>query len=246
MHAPQRIGDVVAQGRERSRQNVAARDHDIVPAITPSIRGKRGKGGTQPALHPVSFRCGPDLAAHGEPESHLVGRPGRTGGPFTGLQGQPRRAGAATLGRRDELGTLCETTRPARWLQRVGHGTRRWRDLTPKGACGRGRGGPRSPSGRPWWPCARGNHGGACARACWADRSVSRACLQSGPPRCGARGQMGLQKTKPAVNPPAHPSDSVRERSKAGGLMTEPPRKVNALMTVPERPKLRATGTRPR
>ena len=46
------------------------------------------------------------------------------------------------------------------------------------GACGRARGGPRRPCGRPWWPCGRENRDGACARACSVDRSVSRVSLR--------------------------------------------------------------------
>src|SRR5262249_38158226 len=36
-----------------------------------------------------------------------------------------------------------------------------------------GRGALRAPCGRPWSPCARGNHDGACAPACSVGRSAS-------------------------------------------------------------------------
>ncbi len=46
--------------------------------------------------------------------------------------------------------------------------------LTQTGACGHGPDGPRGPCGHPRWRGGRGSHGGACARACWVDRCVSR------------------------------------------------------------------------
>ncbi len=48
-----------------------------------------------------------------------------------------------------------------------------------KAACGPERDGPRSPYGRRPSPCGRESHAGACARACWVDRSASPCCSVS-------------------------------------------------------------------
>ena len=52
------------------------------------------------------------------------------------------------------------------------------RQITPRGACGPWRGGSRALCGHRPFPCGYGNHGGACARVCWADRCVSRHQLR--------------------------------------------------------------------
>ena len=56
----------------------------------------------------------------------------------------------------------------------IGHPIAAGRHLTPRGACGPSHAGEPRSCGHRWWPCACGNHAGACARACSADRSVSR------------------------------------------------------------------------
>ncbi len=47
-----------------------------------------------------------------------------------------------------------------------------------RASCARARGAPQAPCGRRPSPSGRESHGGACARACWVDRSASRVGLR--------------------------------------------------------------------
>lgn len=118
---------------------------------------------SQPAAYAVAFDGGPDLTRYGKTD------PGR---PFvlsvTRLQHErrSRRFGPARRG---------EEIRP---MPQPVHSGAMAPSFRRSAACARVRAGPRSPGGRPWWRCGRGNRDGACAQACSVGRSASRLSLR--------------------------------------------------------------------
>ena len=110
-----------------------------------------------------------------------AGRPPILVTAFLGLEHERRRCPARTLADAQKLGApfqgrharrcafCCLRPCPGHWPP-IAAG----RHLTPRGACGPWHAGAPRPCGRRSSPCACGSRAGACARACSADRYVSR------------------------------------------------------------------------
>ena len=92
---------------------------------------------------------------------------------------------------------------------------RRRHALRRTGACGPSRAVAPRPRGRPWSPCACGTHGGACARACSADRSVS---LHSPSLASSCRGSADARRQRGAARP-SRRAIADRRRSEVAALI---------------------------
>src|SRR5262245_19931903 len=184
VHAFQCLDEVRHDRAERLRQRRLAGDQHIVE-IAPGVIGANTPDRRLEApFDAIALDGLADLPGDGEAEARLwlFGWPAASLAiAFLGLEHKGRSGPSRALAdpqklsppfqcrhaRRCAFGCLCPC---------LGHGppVAAGPYLMPRGACGPWHGaGPRS-CGHRSWPCACGNHAGACARACSADRSVSR------------------------------------------------------------------------
>ena len=158
------------------RQGSAAPDHDHVRRRVGVARAGFSGGGPEAAPDPVTLGRVPHLLGDREAEAQ-AGAVGRVRIAQAALQGHALRVEAAAGGGGQEFGAFRQSPKGAPKGARAAAAHRA--AVTRTGACGRGRGAPRSPCGRPWSPCAPESRGGACERACSVDTSSSRPVLRS-------------------------------------------------------------------
>jgi hypothetical protein len=186
--AVKRAAEFLHHGVERDFEGGAPSDQDIIVAGLEQSRRRKPNKLAQAAAHTVALDGIADLFADRETNAWRTALAARTG-----LQDE-----AAGMNARADLGSLGDgpkLTPPFQPLHCRDFEMTRLKDalaidanrnaepvaLRHSVVCGHVRAARPKLCGRPCSPCERESHGGACVRACSADRSVSRGCL-----RCAA------------------------------------------------------------
>ena len=148
---------------ELPAQGGAPSDQHVVVARAQRCPRPSADDVAQPPAHAIALDRGSDLARHREAD------PRRTVVVAVApLQHECRRRNLGPAGCGQEIRPLLQPDHCD--ARRVGSGA----EPLAAAACA----GLRPPCGRPWSPCVREIRDGACARACWVDRSASRVLLR--------------------------------------------------------------------
>lgn len=184
------LPQTVHERRKRCPEHVASCDHHIIVCrLEDEVRACPNRF-PQPTLDPVALDSCADLLGHREADARPAClRPGARN-PLDGKQC------CVAFSARRRTQKIRPLLQPFGWKfgrildrrrrnalfaphARYRHsGGTTFDVLRPTSACDHARGAPQSRCGHPPSPCARGNHDGAFARSCWAERCVSRRLLR--------------------------------------------------------------------